>query len=55
MSNEDSSSIGDVGLRDAMITDNVRYVELGILFDLVCRRYRYEVGRLSQAVHDDPD
>jgi hypothetical protein len=53
-SNEDKSSIRDDGLRDAMIADNVGYVELGILSDPICRGYRYEVGRLSQAVHDDP-
>jgi hypothetical protein len=37
-----------------MIADNVGYVELGILSDPICRGYGYEVGRLSQAVHDDP-
>jgi hypothetical protein len=54
MSNKDISSIGDDDLRDAVISDNVGYVELDILSDPVCRGYRYEVGRLSQAVHDDP-
>jgi hypothetical protein len=54
MSNEDRSSIGDDGLRDTVIADDVGYVELGILSDPICRGYGYEVGRLSQAVHDDP-
>jgi hypothetical protein len=36
------------------IADNVGHVELSILSDRVCSGYRYEVGRLSQAVHDDP-
>jgi hypothetical protein len=53
MSNEDRSSIRDDGLQDVVIADNVRYVELSILSDPVCRGYGYEVGRLSQAVHDD--
>jgi hypothetical protein len=54
MSNEDRSSIGDDGLRDAVIPDNVGYLELDILSDPICCGYGYEVGRLSQAVHDDP-
>jgi hypothetical protein len=37
-----------------MIADYVCYVELGILSDPVGGRYEYEVGSLSQAVHDDP-
>jgi hypothetical protein len=37
-----------------VIADNVGYVELGILSDHVRRGYGYELGRLSQAVHDDP-
>jgi hypothetical protein len=53
-SNEDRSSIGDDSLQDAMIADNVGHVGLSILSDHVCSGYRYEVGRLSQAVHDDP-
>jgi hypothetical protein len=44
MSNKDRSFIGDDGLRDAMIADNVGYIELSILFDHVCRGYGYEVG-----------
>jgi hypothetical protein len=54
MSNEDRSSIRDDDLRDAVIADNVGYVELSILSDPVCCGYGYEVGQLSQAVHDDP-
>jgi hypothetical protein len=54
MSNEDRSSIGDDGLQDAVIADNVQYIEHGILFDPEYCGYGYEVGRLSQAVHDDP-
>jgi hypothetical protein len=54
MSNEDRSSIGDDGVQGAMIADDVGYVELSILSDPVCRGYRYEVGWLSQAVHDNP-
>jgi hypothetical protein len=54
MSNEDRSSIGDNGLRDIVIVDNVGYVELNILSDPVRRGYGYEVARLCQAVHDDP-
>jgi hypothetical protein len=54
MSDKDGSSVGDDGHQDAMIADYVRDVELDILFDPVCRGYKYEVGRLSQAVHDDP-
>jgi hypothetical protein len=54
VSNKNRSSIGDDGLRDAVIADNVWYVELGILSDSVCSGYGYEVGRLSQAVYDDP-
>jgi hypothetical protein len=52
--NENRSSIRDDGLRDAVIVDNVWHVELGILSDPVYSGYGYEVGRLSQAVHDDP-
>jgi hypothetical protein len=44
MSNEDRSSIGDDGLRDAVIPDNVGYVELDILSDPICCGYGYEVG-----------
>jgi hypothetical protein len=55
MSNEDRSFIGDDGLWDAVIADNVGYVELDILSDPVCHGYGYEVGRLSQVVHDDPN
>jgi hypothetical protein len=54
MSNEDRSSIRDDGLQDAVVADNVGYVELGILSYRVCRGYGYEVGQLSEAVHDDP-
>jgi hypothetical protein len=54
MSNEDGSSIRDDGLRDAVIADNMGYVELDILSDPVYHGYGYEVGRLSQAVHEDP-
>jgi hypothetical protein len=54
MSNEDRSSIEDDGLRDVVIANNVGYVGLDILFDSVCSGYGYEVGRLGQAVHDDP-
>jgi hypothetical protein len=43
-SNEDRSSIGDDGLRNAMIADNVRHVELCILSNLICSGYEYEVG-----------
>jgi hypothetical protein len=46
--------MGDDGFRNAMIADNVGHVELGILSNPVCSGYGYEVGRLSQAVHDDP-
>jgi hypothetical protein len=53
MSNKDRSSIGDDGHWDTVIADNMRYVELGILSDLVCRGYGYEMGGLSQAVHAD--
>jgi hypothetical protein len=53
MSNKDRSSIGDDDHWDAVIADNMRYVELDILSDLVCRGYGYEMGELSQAVHDD--
>jgi hypothetical protein len=53
MSNEDRSSTGDDGLRDAVIADNVGYVKLGILSNHVCHGYGYEVVRLSQAVHND--
>jgi hypothetical protein len=52
-SNKDRSSIGDVSLWDAVIADNVRHVDLSILSNSVCSGYRYEEGRLSQAVHDD--
>jgi hypothetical protein len=41
VSNEDRSSIGDDGLRDAMIADNVGHVELDILSNPVCSGYRY--------------
>jgi hypothetical protein len=41
VSNEDRSSIGDDGLRDGMIADNVGHVELDILSDPVCSRYGY--------------
>jgi hypothetical protein len=44
ISNEDRSSIEDNGLWDAVIADNVGYVELGILFDPICRGHGYEVG-----------
>jgi hypothetical protein len=44
MSNEDRSSIRDDGLRDAVIADNVGYVELSILSDIVSHDYGYEVG-----------
>jgi hypothetical protein len=44
MSNEDRLSIRDDGLRDAIIVDNVGYVEFGILSDPICHGYRYEVG-----------
>jgi hypothetical protein len=44
MNNEDRSSIGDDDLQDAVIADNMRYVELGILFDPVCHGYGYKVG-----------
>jgi hypothetical protein len=37
-----------------MIEDNIWHVELSILSDPVCGGYEYKVGRLSQAVHDDP-
>jgi hypothetical protein len=53
MSNENRYSIGDDGLQDAMIADNVGYVQLGILSDPVCHGYGYEVGRHSQVAHDD--
>jgi hypothetical protein len=43
MSNKDGSSIGDDSLQDAVIVDNVRYVQLGILSDPVCCGYEYEV------------
>jgi hypothetical protein len=54
VSNEDRSSIRDDGLWDAKIADNVGHVELGILSDSVGGGFGYEVGRLSQVVHDDP-
>jgi hypothetical protein len=44
MSNEDRSTIGDDGLQDAMMANNVGYVELGILSDPIHRGYGYEVG-----------
>jgi hypothetical protein len=44
VSNEDRSSIGDDGLRDAVIADNVWHIELGILSDPVGDGYGYEVG-----------
>jgi hypothetical protein len=47
MSNEDRSSIGDDGLRDAMVANNMGYVELGILSDPVCRGYGYEVTHIE--------
>jgi hypothetical protein len=53
-SNKDKPSVRDDSLCDAVIADNVGYVEPGILSDPVCRGYGYEVGRLSQAVHNDP-
>jgi hypothetical protein len=53
MSNKDRSPVRDDGLWDAVIADNVGYIELGILSNPVGRGYGYEVGRLSQAVHDD--
>jgi hypothetical protein len=53
-SNKDRSSVGDDGLYDTVIADNMGYVELGILSNPVCHGYGYEVGRLSQAVHADP-
>jgi hypothetical protein len=54
MSNEDRSSIRDDSLWDAVVADNVGYVEVSILSDSVCHGYRYELGLLSQAVYDDP-
>jgi hypothetical protein len=45
-SNKDRFSIGDNALAHKS--------ELGILSNSVCSGYGYEVGRLSQAVHDDP-
>jgi hypothetical protein len=54
MSNEDRFSIRDDGLWDAVIAENVGYVALDILSDPVCHGYGYEVGRLSQVVHNDP-
>jgi hypothetical protein len=47
MSNEDRYSIGDDGLRDAMVVDNMGYVELGILFDPVWHGYGYEVTHIE--------
>jgi hypothetical protein len=44
VSNKDRSTNGDDGLCNAVIVDNVGYVELDILFDPLCRRYGYEVG-----------
>jgi hypothetical protein len=44
MSSKYRSSIGDDGLQDAMIADNVLDVELSILSDPICRGYGYEVG-----------
>jgi hypothetical protein len=44
VSNEDRSSIRDDGLQDAVIVDNIRHVELGILSDSVCSGYGYKVG-----------
>jgi hypothetical protein len=43
-SNEDKSSIRDDDLQDAMIANNMRYVELGILSDSTDGGYRYEVS-----------
>jgi hypothetical protein len=44
MSNKDRSSIEDDGLQDAVVADDVGYVELGILSNPICRDYGYEVG-----------
>jgi hypothetical protein len=44
VSNKDRSSIGDNGLRNAMIANNVSYVELGILVDPVGDGHRYKVA-----------
>jgi hypothetical protein len=44
VSNKDRSIIGDDGLRDTMIADNVGHVELGILSDPIYSGYGYEVG-----------
>jgi hypothetical protein len=43
-SNKDRSSIEDNGFRNTMIADNVRYVELGILSNLICGGYGYKVS-----------
>jgi hypothetical protein len=43
-SNKDRSSIGDNVLRNTMIADNVRHIELSILSDPVCGGYGYKVS-----------
>jgi hypothetical protein len=44
VSHKDRSSIGDNGLQNTMIVDNVRHVELDILSDHVCGGYEYKVS-----------
>jgi hypothetical protein len=44
VSNKDRSSIGDNGLQNTMILDNVRHVDLGILSDPVSGGYGYKVS-----------
>jgi hypothetical protein len=43
-SNKDRSSIRDDILWDAVMADNMRHVELGILSDSICSGDGYEVG-----------
>jgi hypothetical protein len=44
VSNKDRSSIRDNGLRNTMIMNNVRHIELDILSDPVCGGYGYKVS-----------